>query len=131
MAPLWRALRGHAVAVLNGHAHDMQRFRPVDGITEFVDGAGGHRLHPVNGSDPRLAFSDDHSFGALRLRLRRGVADYAFVDSAGHTLDSGRLALLGALRHRRQRRHDLVVQQAELAGEVGQAVDLRPPPSCG
>ena len=91
VAPLWDALRGHAVAVLNGHAHDMQRFRPADGITEFVAGAGGHRLHPVNGSDPRLAFSNDQSFGALRLRLRPGVADYAFIDAAGRALDSGQL----------------------------------------
>ncbi len=98
VAPLWRALRGHAVAVLNGHAHDMQRFRPVDGITEFVDGAGGHQMHPVDAYDPRLAFSDDHSFGALRLRLRPGVADYAFVDSAGHTLDAGRLACSATAR---------------------------------
>ena len=92
VAPLWNALRGHAVAVLNGHAHDMQRFRPVNGITEFVDGAGGHRLHPVDRSDPRLAFADDHAFGALRLRLRPHVAEYAFVDEGGHTLDSGRLS---------------------------------------
>ncbi|MDX6698572.1 MAG: hypothetical protein QOE65_1969 [Solirubrobacteraceae bacterium] len=92
LAPFWNALRGHAVAVLNGHAHDMQRFRPRDGITELVSGAGGHRLHAVDGADPRLAFSDDRSFGALRLRLRPGVADYAFVDEAGRTLDSGRLA---------------------------------------
>jgi acid phosphatase type 7 len=100
VAPLWRALRGHAVAVLNGHAHDMQRFHPVDGITEFVDGAGGHRLHAVNSSDPRLAFSDDHSFGALRLRLRPGLAEYAFVDAAGRTLDSGHLACSATARPR-------------------------------
>jgi hypothetical protein len=91
VAPLWNALRGHAVAVLNGHAHDMQRFRPIAGITEFVSGAGGHRLHKVDLSDRRLAFADDNSFGALRLRLRPGIADYAFVDTTGHRLDGGRL----------------------------------------
>jgi hypothetical protein len=91
VAPLWNAVRGRAVAVLNGHVHDMQRFRPIAGITQFVTGAGGHRLHAVDGSDPRLAFSEDRRFGALRLRLRPGLADYAFVDASGRTLDSGRL----------------------------------------
>jgi hypothetical protein len=88
--PLWDALRGHATIVLGGHDHDMQRLRPRDGMTEFVSGAGGH-LHYRVAADPRLAFSNDTDYGALRLDLRPGVAQYAFVDTHGHVLDSGTL----------------------------------------
>jgi Calcineurin-like phosphoesterase len=89
MAPVWTALRGHAVIVLSGHDHDMQRLRPIDGITEFVSGAGGHSHYGVDRSDARLAFSDDTHVGALRLRLRPGKARYAFVSASGRVLDSG------------------------------------------
>jgi 3',5'-cyclic AMP phosphodiesterase CpdA len=88
MAPLWDALRGHAAILVAGHAHDMQRFRPVDGLTHFVSGAGGDELYPLRG-DARLAFGDDRTYGALRLRLRPGAAAYAFVAADGRVLDSG------------------------------------------
>jgi hypothetical protein len=38
-----------------------------------------------------VAFADDAHFGALRLRLRRGVADHAFVTAGGRTVDRGRV----------------------------------------
>jgi predicted phosphodiesterase len=88
MEPVWNALRGHAAIVLSGHEHDMQRFKPIDGITQFVSGAGGAELYSLD-SDDRLAFGDDDSYGALRLDLRRGVARHAFVAADGRTLDSG------------------------------------------
>jgi acid phosphatase type 7 len=88
MAPIVEALRGRAVIVVAGHEHDMQRFRPIDGITHFVSGAGGHSLYRVR-HDPRLAFGDDSHFGALRLRLRHGAAAHAFIAADGRTLDSG------------------------------------------
>jgi hypothetical protein len=91
MAPVWDALRGHAAIVLGGHDHDMQRMRAVDGITEFVSGAGGHGRYGVDRGDRRLAFADDRSYGALRLVLRPGRADYAFVAARGGVLDSGTL----------------------------------------
>jgi len=89
VAPLWDALRGHAAIVLNGHDHDMQRMRPRDGITEFVSGAGGRSHYGVDRGDGRLAFSDDTSYGALRLVLRPGSAAHAFVAADGRVLDSG------------------------------------------
>lgn len=89
MAPVWDALRGKAAIVLNGHEHSMQRLRPIDGITTLVSGAGGHSHHELSTADPRLAFGDDRRYGALRLRLREGVARYAFVTDAGRVLDSG------------------------------------------
>jgi len=89
LAPLWNATLGHAALVLNGHDHDMQRMRPVRGVTELVSGAGGHYRYPVNPTHPRLAWSGDREFGALRLDLRPGSARYAFVSTAGRVLDSG------------------------------------------
>jgi hypothetical protein len=88
VAPLWDALRGRAVIVLGGHDHDMQRLKPIDGITQFVSGAGGADRYAVR-RDPRLAFAEDDAYGALRLDLRRGRATYAFVDERGRTLDRG------------------------------------------
>jgi hypothetical protein len=91
VAPFWRALRGHARIVLNGHEHDSQRLRPIDGITEFVAGAGGHGRYPLDRSYRRLAFGDAAHYAALRLRLRPGLARYAFVTADGHTLDNGQV----------------------------------------
>jgi Calcineurin-like phosphoesterase len=88
VAPLWDALAGNASIVLNGHEHDIQRFAPRDGITEFVSGAGGHEHYPVHGGSG-LAFSNDSDFGALRLVLKPGLARYSFVSAAGKVLDSG------------------------------------------
>jgi hypothetical protein len=88
MAPLWDALRGRAAIVLAGHDHDMQRFEPIDGITQFVSGAGGAGHYPVR-PDDRVAFADDDDYGALRLVLRPGSARHAFVSTTGRVLDSG------------------------------------------
>ena len=85
---IFEELRGHASIALAGHDHDMQRLDPIDGITPFVDGAGGRELYPVNRDDPRLAFFDDTHHGALRIALRPGRAVLSFVDQTGRTLDS-------------------------------------------
>ncbi len=86
VAPLWDALRGRATIVLNGHDHNMQRFAPVGGITQYVSGAGGHSLYPLR-RDRRLAFGNDRDFGALRVELAPGRARMAFVSAAGRILD--------------------------------------------
>jgi hypothetical protein len=92
VAPLWNAVRGHARIVLNGHDHDMQRFSPRGGITELVSGAGGASLYGVDESDPRLRFSDDSQYGALRLELSPQQAEYSFVTVAGEVLDRGSIS---------------------------------------
>ena len=92
IAPLWNALRGHAVLVLNGHDHNMQRLRPRAGITTFVSGAGGRSHYPVHRGERRLAFGNDHDWGALRLTLRPGFVRYAFVTTDARTLDAGTIA---------------------------------------
>jgi len=86
VAPLWNALRGHATIVVAGHDHNMQRFRPVDGITQYVSGAGGHGRYRLR-DDPRLAFGNDRDFGALRIELSPGRARLVFVSAAGQILD--------------------------------------------
>lgn len=81
------ALEGKASIVLSGHDHDLQRLRPINGITQLISGAGGARVYPVNRDDPRLAFFDDTHHGAVRLRLTPGRAVVSFVASDGALLD--------------------------------------------
>jgi hypothetical protein len=90
LQPVWDALRGRAVIALAGHDHNLQRLHPVDGITQFVAGAGGANHYELH-DDERLAFGDATTTGALRLELRPGRADYAFVDEDGRALDRGSL----------------------------------------
>jgi hypothetical protein len=88
LQPMFDQLRGHAAIWLAGHDHDMQRLRPVDGITPYVEGAGGNELYPVNSEDPRLAFFDDTHHGALRISLRPGRAVLSFIAQDGTVLDT-------------------------------------------
>jgi acid phosphatase type 7 len=89
MDPVWKPLRGHAALVLNGHEHDMQQMRPRGGITELIVGAGGRGRYPVDTSYPGLVWSDDSTNGGLRLTLRPGRAQFAYVALGGKTLRSG------------------------------------------
>lgn len=86
VAPLWDAVRGKAAIVLNGHDHDLQRFRTRDGTVQFVSGAGGRSRYAL-GADSRLAFGTDAVDGALRLSLAPGRADAAFISADGSKLD--------------------------------------------
>lgn len=92
VAPAWNALRGHATLVVSGHDHDMQRFRPIDGLTQLVSGAGGKSRRELNHGDPRLAFSNNTDDGALRIVLSPGGATLSFVTAGGRTLDTARVA---------------------------------------
>lgn len=87
---VWDALRGRAVIALAGHDHNLQRLHPVDGITQFVSGAGGANRYELH-DDERLAFGEATTTGALRIDLRPGRADYAFVDEESRRLDGGSL----------------------------------------
>jgi hypothetical protein len=86
----WRALSGHAVALLSGHAHNYQRHLPDRGLVQFVLGTGGAQdIGNADDFDPRLAAVWDRGWGALRLRLGLGSARFAFVDTEGDVLDKG------------------------------------------
>jgi hypothetical protein len=87
----WDAIAGSARIIVNGHDHNLQRFRERDGIVELISGAGGRRLYPVDKSHPRLAWADGRHYGALRLMLVPGEARWRFVSARGRTLDSGTL----------------------------------------
>lgn len=89
VAPLWEAVRGRVRIVLNGHEHNSQRLKPIDGTTEFVAGAGGHSPYAIESEDPRAAWTDDAHQAALRLDLRPTRADYAWVTPTGKELDRG------------------------------------------
>jgi Calcineurin-like phosphoesterase len=95
VAPLWNAVRGRAALVLNGHDHDSQRLRPIGGTTELVAGAGGRSHYAVRDGDRRLAYADDRRDAALRLVLRPGRADLAFVSAGGRVLDRARVPCAG------------------------------------
>ena len=85
--PLWHALRGRAKIVVNGHDHNMQRWKPVGGIAQYVSGAGGRSLYLIRRRDPRLAYGTGSAYGALRIELRPGRARLAFVSVGGRILD--------------------------------------------
>ncbi len=90
-AGLWQTLAGHASIVLTGHAHNYQRLNPIDGMTEFVVGTGGeaNEHHTFTGPDSRLAASNDTDFGALKMVLEPGRADFSMMKLGGGVLDSG------------------------------------------
>ncbi len=90
--PFWDALEGHATLVLNGHEHNMQRYVPIDGMTELVSGAGGNSHYELDREEPRHAFANDTDYGALRLELRPGSASFEFISGDGRALDSGRVS---------------------------------------
>ena len=46
---------------LNGHSHDYERFKPIDGLVHITSGGGGIALEPwSSGPDPRTAFRALH-----------------------------------------------------------------------
>jgi calcineurin-like phosphoesterase family protein len=89
IAGLWGALRGHAVALLSGHAHNYQRLFPVQGITQFVVGTGGWELSSPDRGDPRLAAGAGQVVGAIRLDLLLGQVNYQFITTDSERLDAG------------------------------------------
>jgi len=98
---IWQILaQNHVTLVVNGHDHDYQRWVPLDangspsaaGVTEIVDGSGGHGLQSQVTTDARLAASDFTDFGALRVALGTAGLGYQFVSTAGKTVDSGSIA---------------------------------------
>jgi hypothetical protein len=101
--PFWQALY-EAGADLNlvGHAHNYQRWTPLDpagnpdpdqGIRQFVVGTGGRGLHPVTPQLPGQEVINDTTWGVLTLMLSRGAYYWRFVPVAGRTFtDSGSTA---------------------------------------
>jgi acid phosphatase type 7 len=86
VAPLWNSLRGRARVIVNGHEHNLQRFRRRDGLTQYVAGAGGRPGSNLP-RDGRLAFGRAGVTGALRIALQPGSAVLEFRNTEGRVLD--------------------------------------------
>jgi hypothetical protein len=121
--PLWEALlAAGADVVLNGHAHNYERFAPQDpagrpsssGLREFVVGTGGRSHLEFGVPLPTSQFRDDHDFGVLFLTLHGASYDWQFRNTNRSVLDHGSTkchyatALSHEASHRRSRhRHRL------------------------
>lgn len=93
--PFWEDLyRAGTSLVVNGHAHDYERFSPQDpdgvadsahGILEIIAGTGGkdhaHFIH----IDANSLVRDSTAFGVLKLTLYPGKFDWNFISAAGST----------------------------------------------
>jgi hypothetical protein len=88
-----------AELVLAGHAHNYQRWAPLNaaraidrprGLRQIVVGTGGRVFHPVRPQVPEQEAVNDDTFGVLRLTLKASGYDWQFVPVAGRTFtDSG------------------------------------------
>ena len=96
---MWEVLYDHgAEIVLSGHAHTYERFSPMDpegnhdpaGIVQFVAGTGGNDLHAFDRISPHSESRNDQVHGVLRLTLKQGDYDWAFVPAGpGEFNDEG------------------------------------------
>jgi hypothetical protein len=92
------ALYDHGAEILlNGHAHNYERFQPIrpdgtldaaNGITNFVVGTGGRSLFTQPGDQEDISetlYTD--AFGVLELTLEPDGWTSRFVTDAGETRD--------------------------------------------
>lgn len=100
VTPFWKALyEAGAEVVLNGHAHNYERFAPqrpdgtldtARGLREFVVGTGGVEHAGFTNVGPNSQARDASTFGVLKLTLHSGSYDWKFVPVPGKTFtDSG------------------------------------------
>ena len=92
------AVAASADIVLNGHDHLYERFAPMDangnasatGVREFVVGTGGAGLYGFGTPLGASQFRDSSNLGVLKLTLRVGAYDWAFLPVGGRpALDAG------------------------------------------
>ena len=100
MSQIWKDLyAANADVVLNGHAHDYERFAPQDpngnsdtarGIREIVAGTGGEDHHAITKAIANSQVRNTSTYGILQLTLHPTSYDWRFVPEAGQTFtDSG------------------------------------------
>src|SRR4051812_31960165 len=99
VAPLWQALyRAKADVILNGHAHNYERFAPQDpshrpitsGIREFVVGTGGVEHGGFTSTAPNSQLRNSNTYGVLKLTLHPTSYTWKFLPVPGQTFtDSG------------------------------------------
>jgi calcineurin-like phosphoesterase family protein len=91
------ALRHDVDLVLSGHDHHYERFARMNnkgkvtrrGVMQFVSGAGGKVHYSASGDGAGSAYTDDNTYGVLRLILRKGSFDFSFRGIDGSTADEG------------------------------------------
>jgi len=98
VAPFWEVLyEAGAEVVLNGHAHNYERFAPqnpdgqldqAQGIREFVVGTGGRSLNSFGTirTNSEVRITDDYgsgNFGVIKLTLHPTGYDWEFVQIDG------------------------------------------------
>ena len=97
VAPFWKALYdAGAEVVLNGHAHNYERFAPQDpdgkadpdyGISEFIVGTGGKSLNNFSTtSRPNSKVRYNAKYGVIKLTLHPNGYDWQFVTIDGAVL---------------------------------------------
>ncbi|HEX5224091.1 MAG TPA: metallophosphoesterase [Solirubrobacteraceae bacterium] len=96
--PLWDVLlAAKADVVLNGHAHNYERFAAQNaagaprrtGLHEFVVGTGGRSHLAFDSKVHTSRFRDDKDFGVLFLTLHRSSYDWKFRTVNGKVVDRG------------------------------------------
>jgi hypothetical protein len=99
----WQDLySGGAEVVLNGHAHNYERFAPMNstgapvanGVREFVVGTGGKDLMAFTApASAATEVRDSSTYGVLQLVLHPGSYSWSFVPTSGSSFtDSGSTA---------------------------------------
>ena len=97
VAPFWKALyEAGAEVVLNGHAHNYERFAPQDpdgnadanyGIREFIVGTGGKSLNNFSTTPrPNSKVRYNAKYGVIKLMLHPNGYDWQFVTIDGAVL---------------------------------------------
>jgi hypothetical protein len=91
--PFWDLLYAWGTEiVISGHAHDYERFAPMDdqgdrddahGIREFVVGTGGSSLVTADTPKPNSEVLDNSTFGVLKLSLYSNSYEWRFIPVAG------------------------------------------------
>ena len=100
MRAIWRLLYLNSVElVLSGHAHDYERFTPMDGngnvdiargIREFVVGTGGATFTGIGVRQPNSEVLTNSVHGILKLMLSQNSYTWEFLPSTGSAFfDSG------------------------------------------
>lgn len=101
MQPIWGDLynNGHVDLVVNGHAHNYERFAPQDayggsdpahGIIEIIAGTGGESHMSFGKTQPNSVVRDDTSYGVLKLTLNSSSFSWQFIPVVGSSfIDSG------------------------------------------
>ncbi|PSB55621.1 metallophosphoesterase family protein [Chamaesiphon polymorphus] len=81
-------LKKHNVRLwINGHDHNYQRSKPIDGTTYLVCGGGGAKLYPIKAQSWTSFAQSIHSFGIIEVYQDQILL--TGIDSKGEIIDRG------------------------------------------